>query len=125
MQAQLGEEEYDEGDDDQIIDHNDVNIIDNGADYNEDDNQMDSNDGEERLLNRQTDNMGKQNQMNQNMQNGVDVDDLGAYGDEVINHQNSSNFNMDQHDDEGLEQLHDQLKNLDQEDDENYDQRNS
>jgi hypothetical protein len=63
--------------------------------------------------------------MNQNMQNGVDVDDLGAYGDEVINHQNSSNFNMDQQDDEGLEQLHDQLKNLDQEDDENYDQRNS
>ena len=32
---------------------------------------------------------------------------------------------MDQQDDEGLEQLHDQLKNLDQEDDENYDQRNS
>ena len=59
MQAQLGEEEYEEGDNDQIIDHNDVNIIDNGADYNEDDNQMDSNDGEERLLNRQTDNMGK------------------------------------------------------------------
>lgn len=59
MQAQLGEQEYVEDDDDQIIDHNDVNIIDNGADYNEDGNQMDSNDDEERLLNRQTDNMGK------------------------------------------------------------------
>lgn len=58
-------------------------------------------------------------------QNDMNADDLGAYGDEVINHQNSSNFNMDQQDDEGLEQLHDQLKNLDEEDDENFDQRNS
>jgi hypothetical protein len=49
-----------------------------------------------------------------------------AYGDEIINHQNSSNFNMDQNEEEGLGQLHDQLENLDQEDDDDqYGQRDS
>lgn len=48
-----------------------------------------------------------------------------AYGDEVINHQNSSNFNME-NDDDGLDQLHDQLKNLDGEDDQpRFNERNS
>lgn len=43
-----------------------------------------------------------------------------AYGDEIINHQNSSNFDMDRNDEEGLGQLHDQLEHLDREDDGQY-----
>ena len=50
MQAELGEEEYEEDDEGEILDHNDVDIIDDGADYNGND-QMGSDDGE-RLLNR-------------------------------------------------------------------------
>ena len=49
-----------------------------------------------------------------------EMDDEG-YGDEIINQENSSNFNMEnqEEDDEGLNQFHDQLKNLDNaEDDE-------
>ena len=36
--------------------------------------------------------------------------DNDAYGDEIINHENSSNFNMDnqeEDDDEGLDEFHD------------------
>ena len=45
--------------------------------------------------------------------------DNEGYGDEIINQEDSSNFNMDnqEEDDEGLDQLHDQLNNLDNEDD--------
>ena len=85
------------------MDHNDVDIIDDG--------QMEGSGAGERHLNRQTDNMGAVD-FNQH-ENNMDPDDMGAYGDEVINHQNSSNFNVDHQEDEGLEQLHDQLKNLD------------
>ena len=47
----------DDQDDDEIVDHNDVNIIDDGADFGED--EMDDNYGDDssRNLNRQTENM--------------------------------------------------------------------
>ena len=44
-----------------MIDHIDVNIIDVGADYDDNDQMDESEDDEERLLNRQTDNMGAVN----------------------------------------------------------------
>ena len=107
-----------------MLDHNDVNIIDDGADFDDDVDQMDDDDsdeqdGEGRPLNRQTDNMGAADYDQEQMMREMHPDEMdNAYGDEIINHQNSSNFNMDQNDDEGLGQLHDQLENLDQEDDE-------
>ena len=53
-----GGDEYD--DDGEMLDHNDVNIIDDGAEFDDDVDQMGDSDpdGEGRPLNRQTDNMG-------------------------------------------------------------------
>ena len=101
-----------------MLDHNDVNIIDDGADFDDDADQMDDSgqDGEGRPLNRQTDNMGAADYDQEQMMREMHPDEMdNAYGDEIINHQNSSNFNMDQNEEDGLGQLH-ELENLGQED---------
>ena len=95
-------DDYD--DDGEMLDHNDVNIIDDGADFDDADQMDDSDqDGAGRPLNRQTDNMGAADYDQEQMMREMHPDEMdNAYGDEIINHQNSSNFNMDQNDGEDL-----------------------
>lgn len=80
------------------MDHNDVEIIDEGNHFDPDD------DYNQRVLNRQDNHHGDHE----------DEMDPDGYGEE-INNQNSSRFQLDNQDDEeeGLEELHDQLKVLD------------
>lgn len=72
-----------------MLDHNDVNIIDDGADFDDDADQMDDSDqdGEGRPLNRQTDNMGAADYDQEQMMREMHPDEMdNAYGDEIINH---------------------------------------
>ena len=80
-----------------MLDPNDVQIIDKHGG---------------RPLNRQTDNMG--DPRNRMQLNHGQEDDPNNYGDEIIQREDSSNFNMEQNDDDdtGLGQLHDQLQQL-------------
>jgi len=83
-----------------MLDPNDVQIIDdNGG----------------RPLNRQTENMGdprNRMQLDHGGEQEIDPNQLEEYGDEIIDRDDSSNFNMEQNDedDTGLGQLHDQLQ---------------
>ena len=82
-----------------MLDPNDVQIID------------DSN----RALNRQTENMGDPRNRIQLDHGGDEELDPNNYGDEIIQREDSSNFQVDQNgddDDTGLGQLHDQLQQL-------------
>ena len=77
-----------------------VNIIDDGADFEDESEQQDE---EGRPLNRQTNNIGDYNNPRDELEDGED-DNAAAYGDEIINQEDSSNFNVgDQHDNEGME----------------------
>lgn len=87
-----GQEEM-EDEDQGMVDPNDVELIDDGEDFGE---EMDDDESQpSRNLNRQTENMADFNKRGGKKRDQMhEVENDGMYDDDIVNEQNSSNFQM-------------------------------